>query len=148
MNEDKASRYHRLKRYAAVASIIWVLALLVGLLASGLSLSLRNISARAAAASGPLAWQPTLTANWQATGGNRWLVPVGGGIGRITKLGFQPVNLTAQFYGNAVHPTGASPWGMRLQIAFLFPRLTKDQQKMMMQMKLKQMEQEEQGQKH
>jgi len=95
-----------------------------------------------------ITWQPTMTANWQATNGNRWLVPVGGGIGRITKIGFQPVNITTQFYGNAVHPAGASPWGMRLQIAFLFPKLTKEQQKMMMQMKLKQLEQEEQGQKH
>jgi hypothetical protein len=54
----------------------------------------------------------------------------------------QPVNLTAQFYGNAVHPPGASPWGMRLQIAFLFPKLTKQQEKMMMEQKLKQLEQE------
>jgi hypothetical protein len=38
------------------------------------------------------------------------------------KLGLQPVNLTAQFYGNAVYPTGTSPWNMRLQIAFLFPK--------------------------
>jgi hypothetical protein len=50
-------------------------------------------------------------------------VPVGGGAGRIVRLGFQPVNVTAQFYGNAVHPTNGSPWGMRLQIAFLFPKI-------------------------
>jgi hypothetical protein len=90
-----------------------------------------------------ITWQPTLTANWEADNGGRWLVPFGGGIGRIMKLGFQPVNLTAQFYGNAVHPPGASPWGMRLQIAFLFPKLTKEQQKMMMEQKLKQMEQQQ-----
>lgn len=87
-----------------------------------------------------ITWQPTITANWEATQGGRWLVPVGGGIGRIMKLGFQPVNLTTQFYGNAVHPPGASPWGMRVQIAFLFPKLTKQQQKMMMEQKLKQLE--------
>lgn len=69
-----------------------------------------------------ITWQPTLTADWEADNGGRWLVPFGGGVGRIMKLGFQPVNLTAQFYGNAVHPSGASPWGMRLQIAFLFPK--------------------------
>lgn len=93
-----------------------------------------------------ITWQPTLTANWQATNGNRWVVPFGGGIGRITKIGFQPVNLTMQFYGNAVHPSGGSSWSMRLQIAFLFPKLTAEQQKMMMQMKLKQLEAEEQKQ--
>lgn len=93
-----------------------------------------------------ITWQPTLTANWQATNGNRWVVPLGGGIGRITKIGFQPVNLTLQFYGNALHPPGGSSWSMRLQISFLFPKLTPQQQKIMMQMKLKQLEAEEQKQ--
>jgi hypothetical protein len=90
-----------------------------------------------------ITWQPTLTANWEATNGGRWVVPFGGGVGRIMKLGFQPVNLTLQFYGNAIHPPGTSPWGMRLQIAFLFPKLTKTQEKMMMEQKLKQLEQEQ-----
>jgi|HubBroStandDraft_6_1064221.scaffolds.fasta_scaffold241616_2 hypothetical protein len=69
-----------------------------------------------------LTWQPTITANWEATNGGRWIVPFGGGIGRIMKLGFQPVNVGLQFYGNAVHPPLGSPWSMRLQIAFLFPK--------------------------
>jgi hypothetical protein len=72
-----------------------------------------------------LTWQPTPTANWEATGGGRWVVPFGGGVGRIMKVGFQLVSLTAQVYGIAVHPPGASLWGLRLQIAFLFPKLTK-----------------------
>ena len=71
-----------------------------------------------------------------------WTAPVGGGIGRVMKLGFQPVNVTAQFYGNAVYPTGTSSWSMRLQIAFLFPKLTKEQQKLLLEQKLKQMEQQ------
>ena len=89
-----------------------------------------------------ITWQPVLTANWEATNGGRWVVPVGGGVGRIMKVGFQPVLLTTQFYGNAVHPPGASPWSMKLQISFLFPKLTKQQEKMMMEQKLKQLEQE------
>jgi hypothetical protein len=88
---------------------------------------------------------PILNANWKATSGNIWTVPFGGGVGRVMKLGFQPVNITAQFYGNAVHPAGASPWGMRLQIAFLFPKLTKQQEKMLMEQKLKQMDAQEQN---
>jgi hypothetical protein len=43
----------------------------------------------------------------------------------------------------AVHPPGGPPWSLRLQIAFLFPKLTKQQQKMMMQQRLKQLEQEQ-----
>jgi hypothetical protein len=69
-----------------------------------------------------LASQPVLTANWNAPSGSQWVVPFGGGIGRIMKLGSQPVNLQAQFFGNAVHPPGASPWSMRVQIVLLFPK--------------------------
>ena len=77
---------------------------------------------------------PIITANWHngASGdaadgddtppGGRWTIPYGGGVGRVTRLGFQPVNISANFYGNAVHPPGASSWGMRLQIALLFPK--------------------------
>jgi len=65
---------------------------------------------------------PIITANWRATSDNVWTVPVGGGVGRIFRLGFQPVNVSVGFYGNAMHPTSGSPWGMRLQIAFLFPK--------------------------
>jgi hypothetical protein len=80
---------------------------------------------------------PILTANWhnQASGdaanggdttsGGRWTIPYGGGAGRIMRLGFQPVNISAAFYGNAVHPPGASPWGMRLQLALLYPKIPK-----------------------
>ena len=86
---------------------------------------------------------PIITANWRASSGNIWIVPFGGGVGRIMKLGFQPVNLTAQFYGNAVRPAGASPFGMRLQIALLYPKLTKEQERMMMEKKLKEMDQQQ-----
>jgi hypothetical protein len=89
-----------------------------------------------------LTTSPVLTANWRATGSNVWTVPFGGGVGRITKLGFQPVNITAQFYGNAVHAPGASSWGVRLQFVLLFPRLTREQEKMLLQQKLKQMDEE------
>jgi hypothetical protein len=88
-----------------------------------------------------LTTQPVITANWMASNGNTWTAPFGGGVGRVMKLGFQPVNISAQFYGNAVYPAGTSPWGMRLQIAFLFPKLTKEQQKMLLEQRLKQMEQ-------
>lgn len=70
-----------------------------------------------------LSSSPILTANWKGSNGNVWVVPVGGGVGRVFRLGLQPVNVTAQFYGNAVRPSFGSPWGMRLQIAFLFPKL-------------------------
>jgi len=89
-----------------------------------------------------ITWQPTLTANWEATNGNTWTVPFGGGLGRIMKLGNQPVQLTAQFYGNAVHPVGTPAWTMRLQISFLFPKLSNQEKEMLLEKKLKQLEQQ------
>jgi hypothetical protein len=80
---------------------------------------------------------PIIAANWnnKASGdaadgddtspGGRWTIPFGGGVGRVTRIGYQPVNLSLNFYGNAVHPPGASPWGMRLQIALLYPKKPK-----------------------
>ena len=65
--------------------------------------------------------QPILTANWELKTG-RWVVPFGGGIGRVMKLGAQPVNLQVGFYGNAVHPENASTWSMRTMVVFLFPK--------------------------
>jgi hypothetical protein len=85
--------------------------------------------------------QPIITANWNATApsGSVWTVPFGGGVGRIMKLGFQPVNLSVQAYGNVVHVPEASPWTVRVSFALLFPKLTKQQEKMMLEQKLKQM---------
>jgi hypothetical protein len=85
---------------------------------------------------------PIITANWEASHGNVWTVPFGGGIGRVTKFGAQPVSVLAQFYGNALHPANAPSWTMRLQISFLFPKLSKEQKKMMLGKELKQLERE------
>jgi hypothetical protein len=69
-----------------------------------------------------LTWQPTITANWEMINGGRWVVPLGGGLGRIMKLGPQPVNLALQFFGSPVHPPAASSWTLRFQVAFLYPK--------------------------
>jgi hypothetical protein len=60
------------------------------------------------------------------------------------KLGFQPVNFQVQFFGNAKYPAGTSPWGMRFQLAFLFPKFSKAQEEEMLKMKLEQLEKEQQ----
>jgi hypothetical protein len=87
---------------------------------------------------------PIITANWRASSGNVWTVPVGGGVGRIMKLGFQPINWQAESYGNAVYPSGGSSWTMRVQIAFLFPKLSPEEKKALMEEQLKKLEQEQQ----
>lgn len=69
-----------------------------------------------------LTTSPIVTANWKAPSGNQWITPVGGGVGRICRLGYLPVNITVQVYGNPVRPAGTSPWSLRMQIALLFPK--------------------------
>ena len=85
---------------------------------------------------------PIITANWEASSGSVWTVPFGAGVGRIMKIGNQPVNIQTQFFGNSKYPTGGSPWGMRLQIALLFPKISKQEEKMMLEKKLQQLNQQ------
>ena len=49
--------------------------------------------------------------------------------------------------GSAAHPVAGSPWGMRLQIAFLFPKLSKEEEKKLVEKKLKELEQQQQQKK-
>ena len=69
-----------------------------------------------------LSFAPLVTANWQADSGQRWTVPLGLGIGQITRLGNQPVNVQAAGYYNVERPDGAARWQVRLQVQFMFPR--------------------------
>jgi Zn-dependent protease with chaperone function len=51
VNEDRASRYHRQKRQASVIALLWSVLLLAGLLATGLSASVRTLAAARAGGS-------------------------------------------------------------------------------------------------
>lgn len=74
----------------------------------------------------PKAWYvvsaPIMTANWKANSDQRWIIPFGGGAGKVFKIGKLPVNLNAQIYYNAVKPDIAGNWQSRIQIQFLFPK--------------------------
>jgi hypothetical protein len=76
---------------------------------------------------------PVITANWEADSSNRWTIPLGGGFGRITNWGNQPVDLSVQAFYNVEQPQpliGQAPnldnqgetWTLRLQVKFLFPK--------------------------
>ncbi|HEY6477236.1 MAG TPA: neuromedin U [Polyangia bacterium] len=66
---------------------------------------------------------PILTFNWEARSSEEWLVPFGGGIGKIFKLGKLPLNGSLQAYYNvrSDESTTLARWQARLQLAFLFP---------------------------
>ena len=50
------------------------------------------------------------------------VVPLGLGIGQITRFGKQPVNMQASAYYNVERPDNAARWQVRLQVQFLFPK--------------------------
>src|SRR5262245_9970771 len=64
---------------------------------------------------------PIVTADWEAPRGDRWTVPVGGGFGRVFKIGTQPVNANIQAYYHVEHPTDAANWHITANFALLFP---------------------------
>ncbi|MGK7871025.1 hypothetical protein [Falsiroseomonas sp. E2-1-a20] len=64
---------------------------------------------------------PVVTADWNARG-EKWTVPVGGGFGRLFRIGSQPVNAQAQAFYNAVRADEGPKWTARFQLQFLFPR--------------------------
>jgi hypothetical protein len=64
---------------------------------------------------------PIITANWQRAN-EPWTLPVGGGFGRVFRVGRQPMNASLQAYGNAIKPSGFGDVTVRAQIQFLFPK--------------------------
>lgn len=64
-------------------------------------------------------YSPIITANWNASSSQRWLVPLGGGIGRQF-VGTTPVNVSLQFYNNVVRPDGAPRSVVRLGFTIPF----------------------------
>jgi STE24 endopeptidase len=61
VNEDKASRYHRLKRQASLVSLSWTVVLLGGLVWTGWGSGLRNLAATVASRVVPVPWQTGIT---------------------------------------------------------------------------------------
>jgi hypothetical protein len=66
---------------------------------------------------------PIITANWEATDGNKWTVPFGAGVGKVSRIGGQPINGNVQVFYNVVSPDDfGADWSLRLQLQALFPR--------------------------
>jgi opacity protein-like surface antigen len=68
-----------------------------------------------------LTTSPVITADWLAAPGQQWTVPVGGGIGRVFKLGDQPMSAYVSGYYNAIRPDLAPNWQLRAELSLLFP---------------------------
>lgn len=67
---------------------------------------------------------PTIYADWTQSGGDRWLVPFGGGIGRTLNIARRGVDLNIALYSNTIRPAGQlfPKWQMSFQCTLLYPR--------------------------
>jgi hypothetical protein len=77
---------------------------------------------------------PIVTANWAAAkAGDVWTVPLGGGFGKLFRLGEVlplegnpiaklPINTQLQAFGNVAKPEFGSDWQLRFQVQLLFPK--------------------------
>jgi hypothetical protein len=64
---------------------------------------------------------PTFKYNWSADSSEAWTVPVGGGLGKVVKIGKMPVNLRLASYYFAEAPRTGSDWQLQFQVQLLFP---------------------------
>jgi hypothetical protein len=65
---------------------------------------------------------PIIQANWEAPDDQTWVVPFGGGAGKIFLVGKQPVNLSLQGYYNVEKPDALGDWSTRINLQFMFPK--------------------------
>ena len=66
---------------------------------------------------------PIITANWEEDSDHRWTVPLGGGVGKLFKIGNQSVNAQISAYNNVITPDDyGAQWQVRAMVQFLFPK--------------------------
>ena len=65
---------------------------------------------------------PILTGNWEADSDNRWVIPWGLQISKVSHVGSRPINVLIGYYRNSEHPEGGADSQVRFQINFLFPQ--------------------------
>jgi hypothetical protein len=65
---------------------------------------------------------PIITADWEADSGNKWTLPLGGGLGKIVRVGKQPVNTQVSAYYNVEKPEFGPDWQLRVQVQLMFPK--------------------------
>ena len=66
---------------------------------------------------------PIITADWTAEDGDKWIVPLGAGGGKLVYLGGKlPVNLQTQMYYNVVRPDFGPEWQWRFQLQIILPK--------------------------
>jgi hypothetical protein len=63
---------------------------------------------------------PIISVDWSAASKDQWTIPVGGGFGKVFRIGEQAINASVKAYKNVVSPTKGSDWQLQLQVQLLF----------------------------
>ena len=69
-----------------------------------------------------LKYSPIITANWNEKSDQRWLVPLGGGVGKEFKLFSKSASLSLEAYSNIFKPDGAPDSVFRIALTIPIPR--------------------------
>ena len=69
-----------------------------------------------------VSFAPIMTANWNASDGNEWTVPLGLGVTKTTVFNHRPVNVGVNYFYNVERPDGAAGQQLRFVLSLLFPR--------------------------
>ncbi len=62
-----------------------------------------------------------IIANWEADSDNRWTVPIGGGFGRVIKIGEKALDFKVQSFWIAERPKFGPDWSLQFGVKLLFP---------------------------
>ncbi len=63
-----------------------------------------------------------ITVDWNAKSGQKVTLPLGGGVGKLFKVGDQAMNARVEAYYNVVRPDAGPHWSIGGTIQFLFPK--------------------------
>ncbi len=64
---------------------------------------------------------PIISVNWKAAEGQRWVVPFGAGVGKLTIIGRLPVSASVGAFYNVVKPDVGADWQFRVSASVLLP---------------------------
>lgn len=69
---------------------------------------------------------PFVSANWKLPNSERWMVPAGGGFGKIVRMNGLTLDLQTQGFYFLQKPRSEAEWSMLFQLKFLFPKTTQE----------------------
>ena len=73
-----------------------------------------------------ISYSGNILANWKASSGNVWTVPLGIGISKVEKLGGLPVKFALAVQYMPIHPDDfGQKWNVQVVIAPMIPKLIK-----------------------